>query len=854
MRGTREEVAKARVKSWTSFREPTRREFGGDYSGPMAQANSGLVLFVEDEDAISAPFTKVLEREGFESVVARTAAEALEVAGRIEPDLVLLDLNLPDGDGRDVCRALRRDSDVPIVMLTARGTELDRVVGLEMGADDYVVKPFSGPEVISRIRAVLRRTRAAGRPFEPAFSIGGLELDVAARTASLDGHELELTRKEFDLLAELARHVGTVVTREDLMSRVWDTNWFGSTKTLDVHIGSLRRKLGDDPAAAAADPDRPRRRLPLSRSGGRGPISLRRTLLLAVAYVVLLAVIAFGLPLAISLRDRVDAEVRGQARSQADVVAASSAELLRPSDRQALDRLVGSSAESVRGRVIVVDAGGRLIADSAGDGELGASYASRPEIATALGGSSYQQQRHSDTLSADILATAVPILERGATVGAVRVTQSVAAVDHAVNRSLAGIALLGLVVLVLGVIAGALIARRIARPIGRLATAADEVAAGDLEARAEVEGSSEQRSLARSFNEMTGRLGRMLAGQREFVADASHQLRTPLTGLRLQLEELEHGARDDDARQAAGAALAEVDRLSAIVDELLVLSRAGEHEMPAEPVELAAAADRLVVRWGKAADARGIRLRRSPSGAGVVLCAGSDLDRALDALVENAIVYSSPGGEVVIGDRPGAIEVLDRGPGLEPGEQEAVLERFYRGSAGKRGPAGTGLGLADRPRAGRRLGWVGHDLQPRRRWGARGCRIATRPRGDVSGGSRMKRLLGSSSLRWAALALLGIAIAVAVGVAASHVASQRIGLASEPLRAGEALAPAAAGSGGGDAHGGTNAEHSGGPGSDQATTGSTTTQATTTASESTTSVPTATPDDSGTESEGPGDD
>jgi len=224
-------------------------------SGPGSKdtPSGGVILFVEDEEAISTPFSRVLEREGFEPVVAGTAAEAMELAQRVEPDLVLLDLTLPDGDGRDVCRALRRDSDVPIVMLTARGSELDRVVGLEMGADDYVVKPFSGAEVVSRIRAVLRRSRGAGpgagAKFEPAFAVGGLEVDVAARTVSLDGEPLELTRKEFDLLAELARNAGKVVTREDLMARVWDVNWFGSTKTLDVHVGSLRRKLGDDPAA-----------------------------------------------------------------------------------------------------------------------------------------------------------------------------------------------------------------------------------------------------------------------------------------------------------------------------------------------------------------------------------------------------------------------------------------------------------------------------------------------------------------------------------------------------------------------------------------------------------------------------
>ena len=133
-------------------------------------------------------------------------------------------------------------------MLTARGTEIDRVLGLELGADDYVVKPFSSRELISRIRAVLRRPRAdTAAPAEPR-SIGELEVDPGARTVRLAGEPLELTRKEFDLLAELARHRGQVVTREDLMSRVWDVNWFGSTKTLDVHIRTLRRKLGDDSA------------------------------------------------------------------------------------------------------------------------------------------------------------------------------------------------------------------------------------------------------------------------------------------------------------------------------------------------------------------------------------------------------------------------------------------------------------------------------------------------------------------------------------------------------------------------------------------------------------------------------
>jgi two-component system response regulator RegX3 len=207
------------------------------------------ILFVEDERSISEPFSKALAREGYDAVVAATAKEALELAKSIDPQLILLDLTLPDGDGRDVCREIRRTSDVPIVMLTARGTETDRIVGLEIGADDYVVKPFSGAEVIARIRAVLRRTRRDDADEEPAVTrIDELEVDHNARRARLGDSEVELSRKEFDLLARLVRDAGAVVTREQLMSDVWDENWFGTTKTLDVHIGWLRRKLGDDPA------------------------------------------------------------------------------------------------------------------------------------------------------------------------------------------------------------------------------------------------------------------------------------------------------------------------------------------------------------------------------------------------------------------------------------------------------------------------------------------------------------------------------------------------------------------------------------------------------------------------------
>ena len=208
------------------------------------------MLLVEDEESITGPLEEALAREGFRAVVAPTAADALELAGRLRPDVVLLDVMLPDGSGFDVCRALRRDSAVPIIMLTARGDEADRVVGLELGADDYVVKPFSARELVARIRAVMRRSAAVEeRPADGPLTVGDVRLDPSTRSVTRAERPVELTRKEFELLHVLMGSAGALVTRERLIDEVWDVNWFGSTKTLDVHVSGLRKKLDDDPAS-----------------------------------------------------------------------------------------------------------------------------------------------------------------------------------------------------------------------------------------------------------------------------------------------------------------------------------------------------------------------------------------------------------------------------------------------------------------------------------------------------------------------------------------------------------------------------------------------------------------------------
>jgi len=203
------------------------------------------LLVVEDDPTIAEPLRRGLMREGFDVDLAGTGADAL-AAG--ECDLVLLDLGLPDIDGRDVCRQLRARSGIPIIVVTARGDEIDRVILLELGADDYVVKPFGFRELLARIRAVLRRT-SGGPPTaqtDARIDAGLLQIDTRTRNVTYDGRPVALTPKEHDLLVYLARDPDVVHTREQIIENVWDDNWWGSTKTLDVHVASLRKKLAPE--------------------------------------------------------------------------------------------------------------------------------------------------------------------------------------------------------------------------------------------------------------------------------------------------------------------------------------------------------------------------------------------------------------------------------------------------------------------------------------------------------------------------------------------------------------------------------------------------------------------------------
>jgi two-component system response regulator RegX3 len=206
------------------------------------------VLVVEDEESFSDALSYMLRREGFDAVVADSGPQALAEFDRAGADIVLLDLMLPGLPGTEVCRALRARSSVPIIMLTAKDSEIDKVVGLELGADDYVTKPYSARELVARIRAVLRRQGDSEPAAEGVLEAGPVRMDVERHTVSVGGEPVALPLKEFDLLEFLLRNAGRVLTRAQLIDRVWGADYVGDTKTLDVHVKRLRAKLEPDPA------------------------------------------------------------------------------------------------------------------------------------------------------------------------------------------------------------------------------------------------------------------------------------------------------------------------------------------------------------------------------------------------------------------------------------------------------------------------------------------------------------------------------------------------------------------------------------------------------------------------------
>jgi signal transduction histidine kinase len=400
--------------------------------------------------------------------------------------------------------------------------------------------------------------------------------------------------------------------------------------------------------------------------------------------------------LAINLQRRVLSEVQSSAEAGALLVAANIGGA-RTAHPTILQRYVTQHfPDQENGRVIVIDPDGVLIADSTGSQNLGQNYATprRPELMRVLQTPEATSEiRHSDTLGQDLLVAAAPIIDETTLYGAVRVSQLMGDVQERGRRVIAGLVIIGLGALFAGLIVAFVLAGSFSRPLRKLAAVAKRLGGGDLTARAEtIEGASEIVQLARSFDDMADRVEATVKAQREFVSNASHQLRTPLTGMKLRIEAAMAGGPSEDVRRQLEAADTEVDRLAEIVNRLLVMARRIEEGGPSE-IDLDEAVHRALERWRERASQQGATLTATGEG-GRALGESADLDQILDNLIDNAVAYAP--GPVVIetgrADGRAFLAVKDVGPGIAADERHRVTDRFFRGRTAPKG--GTGLGLA----------------------------------------------------------------------------------------------------------------------------------------------------------------
>jgi two-component system, OmpR family, sensor kinase len=427
-------------------------------------------------------------------------------------------------------------------------------------------------------------------------------------------------------------------------------------------------------------------------------VTFRARLVLAAAYLLAAVVIALTVPLALNVDRRATSELESDVVADATVLSGRVANLVRIDAADRLAELIGEATVGAGARTVVVDETGAVLADSDGTEGAGSQFATpgRPEMAAALGGTVDVRERHSDTLGEDLLLVTVPVTDRGRVIGALRVSAPMGEVDASVRSSWLALALIGLAVVGAGLVLAWILAGSIAKPVEKLRGAAGRLGRGDLDARVEPEGPQEIDELGRSFNRMAGELSANLAAQRDFVANASHQLRTPLTGIKLRLEAIR--AEGGAAAEQAAKAEAELDRLSGLVDDLLALARAAADQAPGESVDLGEAVRAAGRRWGQPAADAGHELAVADGPGGRIWAAPGDVAHILDNLLENAIRYSPRGSRIEVelernGGRPGFV-VSDTGPGIPRQERPHVFDRFYRGAGGKSAGPGTGLGLA----------------------------------------------------------------------------------------------------------------------------------------------------------------
>jgi signal transduction histidine kinase len=429
---------------------------------------------------------------------------------------------------------------------------------------------------------------------------------------------------------------------------------------------------------------------------------VRWRLIAAFVGVTIVILVAQDIPLASYLRSVETGRVLAGVERDAFILGGTSEDALagqNSQDRNDLQTTVDVYRARTGARVVVTDDSGIAVAVSGDEARRGGDYSTRPEIATALAGNPASGRRTSDTLGDDIVYVAIPVLSGAQLVGVVRLTYSASTIDDRVSEKVRGILVVGLISLATAALAAALMAATIVRPLRRLQRATERVAAGDFESRASAsEGAPEIRGLATSFNTMTEKISDLVERQRSFAGDASHQLRTPLTALRLQLERAAVNVDTDPvtARGDIEAASEETERLQRLVEGLLMLARSDQGGMVTETIDVAGIVTERAAIWAPLADERGVVLSAGTVAGLVARAVPGALEQIVDNYIDNALNASGPGNEITVSaiadNGWAAVHVADRGPGMPTDQLQHAFDRFWRASSA--GHDGSGLGLA----------------------------------------------------------------------------------------------------------------------------------------------------------------
>ena len=680
------------------------------------------VLVVDDEKLIVKGLKFSLEQDDMEVDTAYDGGEAIEKIKANDYDIVLLDIMIPVYTGIEVCQMVREFSNVPIIMLTAKGEDMDKIMGLEYGADDYITKPFNILEVKARIKAILRRSNRKQAPAKPSnvMEINGMKVELDSRRVFVGGKELNLTAKEFDLLELLMAHPNKVYSRNELLNTIWGDSYPGDARTVDVHVRRLREKIEANPGepvyihtkwdiSSRADMKKKKRATvetekieEKNTAQERSRVSIRvgQRTIISLIVAVSVAVIAYAALwiLAGTVNSKSERNLDRHAQECAEYIAHIVNEHKAEDDiGRAVDE-IKTMAYSLSARIVIVDTDYKVVVDSYGK-DTG-RYLVDENVFSVMKG----QQKYISETEENVYRRIVPVINsEGYTDAVALISLETDALDNLSIYMKRNATYLFAISLILGLIAAYFSAKLSVRDVNHVRNEIEGMKGGSLEPMS-VDGMfRETQELTKDINDIFNKAQLLEESRQEFVSNVSHELKTPITSMKVLSESLltQSDVPAEMYREFMEDIVQEIDREAEIISDLLTLVKTdkGPDSLNKEPVDMNEFMDLILKRLKPLAEKRSIQLSFESFGDIKAEIDKVKFTLAISNLIENGIKYNIDGGWIKVSlnsdHRNFYIKVADSGVGIPEDCINHIFERFYRvDKARSRDTGGTGLGLA----------------------------------------------------------------------------------------------------------------------------------------------------------------